>query len=133
MMETAVVVHKNGGVIHWHLPKNRTAGALPDSRELWDVLWARRELVLGIAHTHPWNGDPYPSQTDLTTFAAVEAGLGRRLKWWVVTMDQVGRLEWSDGTESYLLAIDGAEDDAPWVARLRELSSSSSRKGEQHG
>lgn len=93
-MESALVFNKHGCVLFWHLPADRSQGAIPDSKELWQLLWENREHLGGVAHTHPWNGDPWFSQTDVTTFAAVEAGLGKRLIWPVVTFSSIGYFEW---------------------------------------
>lgn len=93
-METGLVFDKHGGLIFWHVPPDRSSGALPDSRQLWDVLWENREILGGVAHTHPWNGSAGPSSTDVTTFAAVEVGLGKRLVWPIVTFSEVGYFEW---------------------------------------
>lgn len=89
MMETALVFDLNGKTIYWHEPAGRTSGSLPDSQDLWDVLWENRHRLGGVAHTHPWNGPAVPSTTDVTTFAAVEKGLGKHLLWPVVTFNDV--------------------------------------------
>lgn len=96
MIETAVVFDKEGHLIHWHEPHGRTGGSLPDSRSLWDVLWENRENLGGVAHTHPWKGSPDPSSTDLSTFAAVEASLGQRLVWPIVTMSHTATFIWQN-------------------------------------
>jgi hypothetical protein len=70
-------------------------GALPDNRGLWDILWDNRAILGGVAHTHPWSGSAGPSSTDVTTFAAVEKGLGMRLVWPVVTFSEVGYFTWA--------------------------------------
>lgn len=93
-METGLVFDRWGRPIFWHLPPDRTGGALPDSRQLWEVLWENRENLGGVAHTHPWDGPPGPSSTDLTTFAAVEAGLGQKLVWPIVTFTAVRYFVW---------------------------------------
>lgn len=96
MMETALVFDWEGRTIHWHEPPGRSASSLPDSRSLWDVLWEHRSSknggtgrLAGVAHTHPWNGPTGASQTDLTTFRAVELGLGQRLLWPIVTFTHI--------------------------------------------
>jgi hypothetical protein len=94
MIETAAVFDLDGNVIHWHLPPGRAGGWIPDSRNLWDVLWENRERLGGVAHTHPWHGEAWPSGTDVTTFAAVEAALGLRLVWPIVTMTEVRTFRW---------------------------------------
>lgn len=88
-METGLVFDYNGNFIHWHVPPDRSSGYLPDSRSLWEVLWENRTFLGGVAHTHPWNGEAHPSTTDTTTFAAIEAGLGKRLVWPIVTFSEV--------------------------------------------
>lgn len=95
MLESAAVISLSDEVLHWHLPAGRTAAVLPDSRVLWEVMWANRPVLAGVAHTHPGSGRPQPSWTDLTTFAACEAGLGRRLRWWIATRDQLRCFTWA--------------------------------------
>lgn len=84
IIETAMVFDVEGQVIHWHQPVGCTSCRIPDSRELWDILWEHRMVLGGLAHTHPGTGMQWPSKTDITTFAAVEAGLGKRLVWPIV-------------------------------------------------
>jgi hypothetical protein len=88
MKEAAVVIDIHDQPLYWHLPAGRSASALPDSRALWLVLWDNRERLAGVAHTHP-AGIARPSATDIATFVACEAGLGRRLSWWIVTPGEV--------------------------------------------
>lgn len=85
MMEVGVVLDQNNEPLFWHLPENRTGGALPDSRGLWEVFWENRDVISGFAHSHPGSGVPGPSYEDVTTFAAVEAALGVRLYWWITS------------------------------------------------
>lgn len=75
MIEVGVVIGLDFRPRYWHLPPGRTAGSIPDTRSLWDVLWEQRADVAGFAHSHPGSGVPGPSHTDVTTFAAIEAGL----------------------------------------------------------
>lgn len=137
MIEAGVVVDNKHNPIHWHLPPDRSAGALPDSRELWDIFWDNRETVAGFAHTHPWNGEAWPSSTDLSTFRAIELALGRTLVWWVVTFDHVAWISWNTVTQAYDLRPVLEPSSLPWVARLRELStlpaSAGRVEGERHG
>lgn len=90
MIEVAVVFDPLGRAIKWHGPDGSSGGSIPDSRELWDVLWKNRHHLGGVAHTHPWDGPGHPSHTDITTYQAVESGLGRWCVWPVVTMTEVG-------------------------------------------
>src|ERR1700743_143460 len=93
-IETGVVLAKNEVVIHWHLPPGRTGGSLPDSRDLWQVLWENRDNLYGFAHSHPGLGPVAPSNEDLTTFSAVERGLGKRLVWPITSEDHVAFFTW---------------------------------------
>jgi hypothetical protein len=127
-IETGVVVNLKGEPIYWHLPPGRIAGYLPDSRSLWDVLWDNRNDLMGFAHSHPGSGFPGPSMEDLTTFSAVERGLGRRLLWWICTKDQVLTWAW-DGPDKYHYAavLDSEYNYEPqvnpgWLEELRRLS-----------
>lgn len=101
MLETGLVFDRDGNTLYWHEPKNRTAGSLPDSDALWDVLWEHRKNLGGVAHTHPWNGSAAPSTTDLATFNAIERGLGIRLLWPVVTFNRVCYLHWREVYKQY--------------------------------
>lgn len=104
MIEVALVFNKRGETLHWHLPPGRTGGAIPDSRDLWQILWDNREHLGGVAHTHPWRGKAWPSQTDVTTWEAVEKGLGKHLLWPVVTFTEVKYFVWNVVTETFVLA-----------------------------
>lgn len=122
MLETAVVIDNLGCAIHWHVPAGRTVGSLPDSSDLWDVLWTHRSTLLGVAHTHPGAGAPLPSLEDVTTFAAVEAGLGVRLTWWIASRDQLAAFRHA-GPGKYDYTAAAVDERSPeWLARLRALS-----------
>jgi len=123
MIEAGVVVDKNEKPLFWHLPEGRTAGSLPDSRTLWQVLWDafKDDTLLGFAHSHPGSGVPGPSYSDVTTFAAVEAAIGKRLDWWITSSDHMVLLRWGGPDKiSYRATI---VTEAPsWAAELRRLS-----------
>lgn len=130
MTEVGVVVGPAGLALHWHLPPDRSAGALPDSRPLWDVLWERRAEVVGFAHSHPGSGWPGPSWTDLTTFAAIEAGLGRRLRWWITSADRVVEVAWK-GPDKHDYAVEERDDSFPWLGELHRRSRADDHSREQ--
>jgi hypothetical protein len=122
MIEAGVVIHKSGEPLFWHLPPGRTGGSLPDSRPLWDVIWEafQNETLLGFAHSHPGSGVPGPSYSDVTTFAAVEAALGKRIDWWITSSDHVVQIAWAGPDKlSYRATIIEAPS---WTAELRRLS-----------
>jgi hypothetical protein len=122
-MEAGLVFDGQGAPIHWHTPPDRTGVALPDSRALWEVLWENRHRLGGVAHTHPFCGPPAPSVTDLTTFAAVEAGLGQRLLWPIVTFTAVGYYVWFGPDRlDYAAAAGRFRLGRESIEKLRELS-----------
>lgn len=120
MREAAVVIDMMGEAAYWHLPDDRTAGGLPDSHDFWMVLWNNRDDISGIAHSHP-NGFVGPSHTDITTFDAVERGLGQRLDWWILAGRILLHCHWvGPGKLSYeSLPV---EQRPSWVALLCEVS-----------
>ena len=122
MTEVGVVVDRDGAVLHWHLPPDRRTAALPDSRDLWDVLWQHREQLLGFAHSHPGRGRPGPSWTDITTFAAIEAALGRRLVWWITSADRVVAVVWRGPHIHDYTVLDREDTAFAWLAELRDRS-----------
>jgi len=125
-MEAGVIVGFNHEPLFWHLPPGRTAGSLPDSRQLWDVLWENRARVYGFAHSHPGSGAPAPSWEDITTFAGVEAALGRRLVWWITSSTHLAYILWC-GPDKYNYEVVGVDaydgtSDPPWLDELRQHS-----------
>jgi hypothetical protein len=120
-VEAGVLIDLDCEPLYWHLPQGRAAGSLPDSRELWEVIWGRREDVLGFAHSHPGYGEPSPSQEDLTTFAAIESALGKRLVWWVTSEDSFSEWCWT-GPDRLDYRKGPAMYEPPWIHELRQLS-----------
>lgn len=131
-MEAGVVIGVDGEPIHWHVPPDRSVGALPDSRPLWDVLWEHREDLLGFAHSHPGGGMPGPSYTDVTTFRAIEKALGRRLLWWITSSEGLVICQWrrrSRNEPGTWVPVPISEETAKedwqtraWLKELRRLS-----------
>jgi proteasome lid subunit RPN8/RPN11 len=121
MIEAGVIIDLDGEPLHWHLPAGRTSASIPDSRELWDVLWTNRERIAGFAHTHPGSGIPAPSHEDVTTFSAVELALGRRLDWWIASADRLAVVRWR-GPDNYDYGTEPLEVDPSWATELRRLS-----------
>jgi len=134
MMEAAVVVGLDWEPLYWHVPPGRSSVALPDTRDLWDVIWENRRNLLGIAHSHPGSGVPGPSHEDITTFAAIESGLGRDLRWWITSRDRLIELRCAHGHDLMgwerihpkhdysLRRIRGDGRAQTWLPKLRELS-----------
>jgi hypothetical protein len=121
MTEAGVLISKEGKPLYWHVPEDRSTAYLPDSRDLWEVIWDFRDNILGFAHSHPPGCDG-PSQEDVTTFAAVEAALGRRLAWWIVTDRDLSLVEWCGPDKlDYMVSFLGRSQ-LPWVPMLRRHS-----------
>jgi hypothetical protein len=57
--------------------------ALPDSRARWEAIWRHREELEELAHSHP-AGPLAFSREDETTMEALEAALGKKLRFSVV-------------------------------------------------
>jgi proteasome lid subunit RPN8/RPN11 len=122
-VETAAVVWDDE-TVSLHRPEGSSAAAIPDTQSLWDVVSEGKERVSGIAHTHPGRGYPAPSDEDLTTFRAIEKGLGRRIKWWILTSNRSVLLEWSGhGISGYgLREAVPREREPAWMDELRRAS-----------
>ena len=128
MIETALVFDDHGRIIQYHEPAGRTAGSIPDTRSLWDLCWKYRNQLGGVAHTHPWDGPASPSRIDISTFRALELGLGRLYLWPVVTFTEVGYYGWDVLTKQYVPLPSPSFEDTlmPAIEHLRELSRKSS-------
>jgi hypothetical protein len=120
-MEAGVLFDMDGNPIHWHVPPDRTSVSLPDSRVLWEIIWFNRGRVAGFAHTHPGNGTPGPSYTDVTTFSAIELALGRHLVWPILSNDDSAIFRFN-GPEKYNYGALPIKVAAGWADLLRELS-----------
>jgi hypothetical protein len=120
-IEAGVVVDTEGQALFWHEPQDRTGGSLPDSASLWDVFWENRDKISGFAHSHPGSGLPGPSMTDVTTFAAVEAALGKRLLWWITSSNRLSVCYWV-GPHRLSYKIDRVDETPQWLEHLRSIS-----------
>ena len=89
MREMAMVFSHEGKALFWLGPRGHTEGSIPDSEILWQRIWSNRAEIGGVAHTHPWDGKPGPSHTDVTTWDAIERALGKRMLWPIVSMTDV--------------------------------------------
>lgn len=121
MREMGAVIDVYSTVTYWHL--GDSGGSIDDSKKLWDEIWKvhKRGELAGFAHTHPGSGVPSPSSTDLSTFAAIESGLGKRLNWWVSSSDVVKAWHFDNGC--YMPSALYSEFlEPPWVKPLRLLS-----------
>ena len=90
-----------------------TASALSDSRERWEAIWAARESLVEIAHSHP-DGPLAFSEVDRTTMKALDTALGRPLRYLVVAPTGVKACQ--GGIEEII------DPEPPWAPGLRAAS-----------
>lgn len=120
MKEAGILIGGNHRPIYWHVPDARTSVSIPDDRALWNAIWENRHELTGFAHTHPGSGPPTPSLEDITTFAAIEAALGRRLGWWIATQDKLIICEWvGPGEHKYENQSVEESEFLRWLPELR--------------
>lgn len=136
MIETGAVIARDEHdptrstyVSFWHNPPGRSSGHIPDTRTLWDILWAHHQskTLVGFAHTHPGNGIPGPSMMDISTFVAIEDALGRPLIWWIASADRSVRvrrvvMDSMPGREVYGTTTIEIVDEPNWMHPLRQRS-----------
>jgi hypothetical protein len=111
MREVCLLIGR-GGVILW-ADASTSPVALPDSRTRWEAIWHHRGELEEIAHSHP-RGPSAFSHEDETTMEAIDAALGRALRYSVVAPRVV--IARIDGKTSEV-------DPEPWWAGLLRLAS----------
>jgi hypothetical protein len=117
VIQTGVILNLNNEAIRWLLYPGRTPLYMPDNTAVWDYLWENREDISGIAHTH--SGDRITiSENDVKTFAAIERGLRKCLKWWIVTESSIQMYKKSEDFGYEKLSV----PEPKWTSKLRELS-----------
>ena len=122
MREAAILINIWGCGIFQHHPENASVIAIPDNKTFWDFIWENREQVAGIAHSHPGNGETWYSKEDMTTFAAIEESLGKRLYWPIVTSDSLSTFGWlGPNRYDYDLVKDHIDNNF-WIDELRRIS-----------
>lgn len=109
--EVCFLISHDGSIL-WADASNSPI-ALPDSRERWEAIWSNRERLREIAHSHPVGPAAF-SREDETTMAALDAALGRKLRYSVVA-PRVMIVRDADETFE--------TTDEPWWAALLRLAS----------
>lgn len=112
MREVCFLIDVRGAVLWSDAGPN--AAALPDSRARWEAIWAHRDQLVEISHSHPIGPRAF-SHEDETTMAALDAALGKRLRFSVVAPDGMV-VRAADGTVS-------ENDERPWWAALLRQAS----------
>ncbi len=102
-----------GGAVLW-ADASGSAGALPDSRARWEAIWRHRAELEEVVHSHPLGPQAF-SHEDLTTMDALDAALGRPLRYSVLAPG--GLLVRAGG-----VAVDPPAEE-PWWAPLLRLAS----------
>ncbi len=122
-IEAAMAVWTDGTTT-LHEPEGRSAVWIPDTQSLWDIVSENKDRLDGIAHSHPGRGYMAPSSEDISTFRAMEKGLGRRIKWWILTSNRAILVEWSgSGLTGYELKKSYKTEEEPaWMNELRRAS-----------
>ena len=121
-IESAVVFDYNMNPIHWHLPLGRSSSHIPDSADLWSLLFQNRDILYGVAHSHPGRGSPLPSWTDITTFSACELGIGKRILWPIITEDMVSFFMWLGPNKYDYNRVFCPDRELLWIDKLRQYS-----------
>lgn len=101
------------GSILWADASNSPV-ALPDSRDRWEAIWQLRHELAEIAHSHPVGPSAFSAE-DTSTMAALDAALGKPLRYSVVA-PRTMIVRGDDGITFEL-------DPEPWWAGLLRLAS----------
>lgn len=109
--EVCFLIDRRGAVV-WS-DASTSPVALPDSRARWEAIWAHRDALAEIAHSHPAGPRAF-SHEDETTMEALAVALGRSLRFSVVAPDGM------------VARVDGKDEpvpEEPWWAALLRLAS----------
>ncbi len=130
MIEVFFLIGK-GDVILWS-DVGANAGSLPDSRARWEAIWSNRDQIEELAHSHPMGPLAF-SHEDTTTMEALEAALGRPLRFSVVApggiivrqngVDEIVRLMPASADINEGRSACGTPQEEPWWAALLRRAS----------
>jgi hypothetical protein len=109
--EVCLLIGRSGAVL-WS-DASTSAFALPDSRARWEAIWARKDELVEIVHSHPLGPRAFSAE-DVSTMEAIDAALGRPLRYAVLAPSG---LYVREGGRDF------ASDDRPWWAPLLSLAS----------
>ncbi len=111
MREVCILVSKSGAIL-WS-DAGPSALALPDTRARWEAIWRYRAELGWIVHSHPVGPRAF-SEEDVTTMDALDAALGRPMRYAVLAPDGLVVREGEQVDES---------DERPWWVELLQLAS----------
>ncbi|MBX3154995.1 MAG: Mov34/MPN/PAD-1 family protein [Deltaproteobacteria bacterium] len=81
MQEVCFLIGRGGAVLH--ADASDSPAALPDTRARWEAIWAHREELEVIAHSHPVGPSAFSAE-DESTMSAIDSALGRAVRYCVV-------------------------------------------------
>lgn len=81
MREVCFLIGVDGAIL-W-ADASHSPVALPDSRDRWEAIWELRHELYEIAHSHPVGPSAFSAE-DLSTMNALDAALGKKLRYSVV-------------------------------------------------
>ena len=109
--EVCFLIGENGTIL-WS-DASGSATSLADSRERWETIWEKRDVLVEIAHSHP-TGGAFFSTEDESTMRALSSALPRPVRFSVVAPER-------------MIARDGDRDEVvtpePWWANLLRVAS----------
>lgn len=112
---------EGANILYWHVPPNRSSTLMPDDQALWDAFWDNRTKALTFAHTHPGGGVPAPSFEDITSFSAIERGLGRSIEWVIASSNAAIWLRMVD-QKPEVFYVELGPSRHEWLTELRNKS-----------
>ncbi len=118
--EVFFLIGRNGALL-WS-DASTSPSLLPDSRARWEAIWAHKDELDELAHSHPIGPLAF-SNEDETTMGALDAALGKRLCFSVVA--PAGMIRRSDDGGAVRVS------DEPWWAELLRLASGMHRERPQ--
>ena len=81
MREVCFLIGRGGAILH--ADASNSPAALPDSRSRWEAIWEHRGELEIIAHSHPAGPQAFSAE-DVSTMAAIDDALGKKLEYIVV-------------------------------------------------
>lgn len=112
------VYARSGRCLHMH--HGDSASFVDGGQAAWGAMWNNRADLGDVAHTHPHGPDTF-SSIDESSMSAIATGLGRSVRFWVLSPRwTVLRVVHPGGrSESDVRYEPGADNEPCWAARLR--------------
>lgn len=112
------VYARSGRCLHMH--HGDSAAYVDGGQAAWAAMWDNRAELGDVAHTHPHGPDTF-SAIDESSMSAIATGLGRSVRFWVLSPRwTVLRVVHPGGrSESDVRYDPGADNEPCWAAQLR--------------